>query len=224
MKQEMRRDQHRLNREGDSLFEGLSLTPRQCDESLQSGDFRAEHRPAIRATRQCREDPVHARGSDDDGSQTRMRLRLGFSPFVANGPMTVTEPIHLFSLSLVDVVLRERLDEGIVDEPEAKRVIALGHGHADPLLGVRVEVDESRRLRLDLGGIGQLAVDPETQRHRRRVLGTLAWQSELELVVGIEIEAVRGFDVARIEPAEVLEAQAVLDFEGFGSATAAIAR
>ena len=62
MKQEMRRDQHRLNCEGDSLFEGLSLTPRQCDESLQSGDFRAEHRPAIRATRQCREDPVHAPG------------------------------------------------------------------------------------------------------------------------------------------------------------------
>ncbi len=34
------------------------------------------------------------------GSQTRIRLRLGFSPFEANGPMTVTEPIHLFSLSL----------------------------------------------------------------------------------------------------------------------------
>ena len=94
-------------------------------------------------------------------------------------------------------------------------MIALGHGHADPLLGVRVEVDESRRLRLDLGGIGQLAIDPQTQRHRRRVRRTLAWQSELELVVGIEIEAVRGFDVARIEPAEVLEAQAVLDFDRF---------
>ena len=71
------------------------------DESLQSGDFRAES-PAggRRDAPASRGSGRRSAGSDVDGSQTRMRLRLGFSPFDANGPMTVTEPIHLFSLSL----------------------------------------------------------------------------------------------------------------------------
>ena len=110
-------------------------------------------------------------------------------------------------------VLGERLDERIVHESEAQRVIAFRHGHANPLLGVRVEVHEPGRLRLDLLRVRQLPVHPEAQRDGRGIFRALPRQADLELVVGVEVEAVRRLDVARIEPAEVLEAQAVLHFD-----------
>ena len=52
----------------------------------------------------------------------------------------------------------------------------------------------------------------------------LPGQADLELVVGIEVEAVGRLDVARIDAAQILEAQAVLDLDRLGQRPGAIAR
>ena len=75
-----------------------------------------------------------------------------------------------------------------------------------------MKYDEAGRLGFDLLRVRQLAVHPEAQGDGRGIFRALPRQANLELVVGVEIEAVRRLDVARIEPAQVLEAQAVLDF------------
>ena len=74
---------------------------------------------------------------------------------------------------------------------------------------------ETGRLGLDLDGVRQPPIDPEAQGDGRGIFRTLPRQADLEIVVGVEVEPVCRLDVARIDPAEVLEAQAVLDFDRF---------
>ena len=103
-----------------------------------------------------------------------------------------------------------------VDEPEAQRVIALRDWNPDALLGEGVEIHQSRRPGLDLEGLHQLSVHPQAKCHRSRILRALTGETDLQLVVRVEVEAMGRFDVARINAAQVLEAEAVLDLDRLG--------
>ena len=100
VKQEVRRDEHRLNRERDALLDGLPVGLRQRHELRQRGDFRAASpaagtRGAPASTgsgRRRRRRSSDRRPGSSRGSASR--------PVDANGPTTVTEPIHLLTVSL----------------------------------------------------------------------------------------------------------------------------
>ena len=166
VEQEVRRDEHRLNRQRDALLHRLPVALRQVDELPQRRDFRAGDRPAVGAPRQRRQDAVDAartgrRIADQDALAARLLTRRGERPDDGDRADPLVDRV------LVDVLLRQRLDERIVDEPEAQRVIAFGNRDADALLGKRVEIDEAGRLGLDRHGVGQLPVHPEAERDRR---------------------------------------------------------
>src|SRR5262245_52761154 len=75
--QEMRRDEHRLNRERDALLDRLSVLLRERDGLPQGRDLRGGHGPTVGAARSGRENTVHAcrtrRGiADEDTHATRL--------------------------------------------------------------------------------------------------------------------------------------------------------
>ena len=219
VEEEVRRDEHRLDGEGNALLERLPLALRQSHEFLQGGDVRAGHRPPVGAAGERRQDPIDTaragRGiADHDLLTARFLTRRRERSDDGHGADPLVERV------LVNVASRQRLDERIVDEAQTQRVIAFRHRHADRLFRERIEVDEPRGLGLDALGMRQFAVHPQAQGDRGGIGRALPWQPDLELVVGIEIEAVRRLDVARIDAAQILEAEAVLDLnrlgQGFG--------
>ena len=217
VEQEMRRDEHRLNGEGNALLDRLAVVLREGDELAQRRDLRGGHRPAVGAPRHRRQDAIDTlRTGRGIAHQDLLAARL--LPLRGKRANDRHRADPLVEGVLVDVRRGERLDERVVDESEAERVIAFGDRDADLLFRVRVEVDEARRLGFDLLRVRQLAIHPEAQRDGRGILRALPGQSDLELVVGVEIETVRRLDVARIEPAQILEAQAVLRLQSASAA------
>ena len=99
-------------------------------------------------------------------------------------------------------------------------MIAFRQIEPELFFGIRIEVHESRRLRLDGLGRQQRAVHPESELHRRAstpsTSRTFAGQTEAHDVLAGELNAVLRFDRAAIGPADSLLAREIADLQRLG--------
>ena len=214
VKQEMRRHQHGLNRDREALLHRKPVGLRHGDELLQRRHFEPRHRPPVGAPRERGQNPVDTRRSglriaDQDAFAAGLLFRQ------REGPDDRHRADPLVGRVLVDVLLGERLHEIVVDEAEANVMVAFRQRHPDRFLGVRIEIHQARRLGLDDLRLDQLSVHPDTEGHGlgggEPLARPLARQANAEVVVGVEVDAVCRLHIARIDSAEILEPEAVLD-------------
>ena len=222
--QEVRRDQHRLDRELNALLGGLPGRGRasartEVGDAHERVHFPRCRRSAIGAPRQPRDDLLHA--------GTARRGVAGQDPaaafFVGSRRMRSNENDRVEKLVLAAVVgglVRERRHEFIADEASPKQMVAFGQRERQLFLGVRIEVDQARRFGLHGLRRQQRAVHPEAERDGRRVASVhrwpLAWQPEAHRVLAAKLDAVLSLDRAAIETANPAVAGAVVGFDWFG--------
>ena len=100
----------------------------------------------------------------------------------------------LVGLAVVSLFLRQAFHCGIINETGPECMVSFRQRHPEFLHRIRVKVDEARGFGFDRHAMEQLAIHPETHRHRLGVLGALAGQANADDILAIPFHTVRGFD------------------------------
>src|SRR6266478_611667 len=211
---EIRGDQHGLKRELNPLLRRLVIFPCQVDEFEKSSDFISGNRAAVGATGQRGDYSVDAgRARVRIADQNLLAARLFDVSGERSDELDGIEKLVL--LVAVGVFWGEVLHEVVVNKTGLEDMIAFGEIQPHLFFRIWIEVNQFRRLGLHQYLFQQNTIHPETQHHRLGIRGSFTRQSETDDVLSVEIDAVSGFNVAEIRPADVLVFRGVRDFDGF---------
>src|SRR5207247_4353367 len=94
-------------------------------------------------------------------------------------------------------------------KPYAQHTVPFGYRQLQLFFRKGTEVDQARRLRLDLASLNQLAVQPDVHRDGSGVRAALAGHADPDGVFSIDVEAVGDFDRARIDTADAAGASSL---------------
>src|SRR5262245_66559884 len=146
---------------------------RQIDKPHQRSRFAWRHRPPVSASREIREDSLHAGASRFRiANQNTLPAFLFYSRRERANEDHGVEKFVL--LVVVEFRRRESLHEVVVRESGEKDMITYREIQLHFFFGIGIEVNQSARLGFDLFGSEKLSIHPEVQGDRLAVRSAFA--------------------------------------------------